>query len=480
MCPPQVLVAIGILAGLVAPSLRAQQSAPTGSLVNLVNSGRYGFNRLERLSAYANQATFNALDPLCNPAPQAPPPPVSACSALTRVTYENVRELVQTANELLSSGPTQYSLRTDEEGLGFALRWTAAEELSAPGTASSEFANTQIASVLSRITALRYGASGFTVANAKDSEALGAGAASESLDSRLGGFLNGAYGYGQRDPSEVEDAFAFDNRDLTLGVDYRFTSAFVLGFMVGHTQQAIDFDSTQSVVDGEIDSEGFSGTLYALYDWDGPYASMALAWQRLAIDIRRDIIYPSFNEDTESVYATARGETDSQTLTATLDLGWAFTAGAFGFDPYLRGEYRDIAIDSFKETSIDNLTGGPGGFDFAVGEQSLSSLDGTFGIKLQYTFTPSFGIVVPYVKGELHRNFDTDPFTVSATYNGQGNSSNPFDLPSDVRDKSFQVFAAGASLVLRRGWQAFAQYQRTEGLDLLEQQIISGGIRGEF
>src|SRR5688572_20474641 len=79
------------------------------------------FNPLEQAAASANQATFDRLDPLCGP--NAAP---GACAAGDRTVYGSVRELVHTANELSSDPAVEFSLGLDQEGLGFALRWTAA------------------------------------------------------------------------------------------------------------------------------------------------------------------------------------------------------------------------------------------------------------------------------------------------------------------------------------------------------------------
>lgn len=502
---PFKLWAAGLLSaffGLVSLSVQAQvtenpnsPTAVTGSLVDLVNSGRFNYNRLERLAAVANQATYNEL--LARGCGASATGPSAACPADAFRVFSNVRELVHTANELLgpNSGPSQFSLGLDGDGLGFALRWTAAEELSAPGSVAGEFANAQIASLMSRITALRYGATGFSVAGlalpsgakgllAKNGGGQGGGAgadAGDSIASRWGGFFDGAFGWGSRDPSEVEDAFDFDGTDIHLGVDYRFTRQFVFGGMFGYSDQEIDFDSTQSVVDGGIKSKGYGLMLYGLYEWDGPYVNASLGVQNLSHDSTRVITYPSFNINTESTYATAYGSTDSRNLSATLNGGWPLSRGAFGFEPYVRAEYRKIDIDAFDETSVHNSgsnAGQPAGFDFSFGSQSIKSLDTALGVKFQYVFTPSFGVIVPFARAEYHHNFETDPFTVTAVY--RGSSGSGFALPSDERDSNFTTYALGASMVLKFGWQAFFQYQRVAGLSYLDSQAISGGIRGEF
>jgi outer membrane lipase/esterase len=485
---------LGLLCGSGICGSAAAQDVQ-GSLVELMNSGRFQFNRLERQAAVANQAAYNALAPVCERQGE------SSCTAEQARVYANVRELVQTANEMLGSGATQYSLGLDEEGLGFALRWTAAEEMAAQSSAGSEFANNQLTSLMSRMTALRYGARGFSVVNvppgaredgvilAQERAPRGGGAAADADSpddfSRWGGFLDGSFGWGNRDPTEVEDAFDFDGMEVTFGVDYRFTPQLVLGAIAGHTEQEIDFDSRRSVVDGGIESDGYSLIVYGLHEWNGPYMSASLGWQRLSLDTTRRITYPSFNPDTESTDVTARGSTDSTTFSATFNSGWSLNWRAFGAEPYVRAEYRDMKLHGFGESSVYNTgsqAGRPAGFDMRFGDQHIKSLDTALGFRVQYALTPSFGVIVPYLKAELHWQLEDDPHAVNASYENMGSATPavPFDIVGDESDDSFYVAALGLSVVLRGGWQGFIQYQTVQSLDLLTNDVITGGVRAEF
>jgi len=457
------------------------QAVPTNSLSTLINSGQYKFNRLERLSAIGNENAYKQLLPVCGNLQG----PGAGCSIDQFRVFKIAEELMHSANELLAVGPTQYSLRVDNEGLGFALRWTAAEEMSAPGAVSTEFANTQVASVMSRITALRFGASGSTIASISEQPRGGSAGAddSELSASRWGVYLNGGFGYGKRHPTELEDAFAFDGKNFTLGTDYRFTPRLVFGAMLGHDTQRVDFDSSQSVVSGDMKISGTGVTLYGLYEWQGPYVDMALGMQRMSIDSTRRINYPSFNINVEPVNAVATGKTNSMNTVATIDFGWPFNFDALGIDPFLRVEYRNVKIDGFDESSVytsGSRTGMPAGYAFSFADQSLKSTEGIVGVKLQYAIKPSFGVIVPYLKAELHKNFSTDSFDVNATYSGQSYAGSEFTLPSDERVSNYRVYAGGFSMVLPHGWQVFAQYQGTSGIPYLGHHIISGGVRGEF
>jgi outer membrane autotransporter protein len=464
-------------------------------------------NPLERLAAKANQAVYNALTapgtgsangaPICDPTLGNTAPTTGRCTGNVYKIFARVRELVDTANVIgNSTGPRLYTLGLDARGLGLALRWTAAEELSAQGTASTEFSNGQINSLANRIAALRFGAFGFRVALNNDSSGgastystedhtVGgaAGADGEALASPWGGFLNGSYGYGRKSDTTnlgaYEDAFAFDGADLSGGVDYRFGPHYVLGGMLGYSKRRIDFDSTQSTTDGRIRSNGESLMVYGLWETDEFFMSGSVGWQRLNHDFVRRISYPSLNPLVSSVNETAGSSTHSNALLATLTGGYDFRLRALTVEPYLKMDYQGIKIAAFTEA-------GANGFDFNYGEQTIKSLDGAFGLKLQYVFTPRFGVIVPYFRGEIHKEFDDKQRLISAEYAalasvGLANAASVnFDIPSDKRKNSFGVLAGGFSLVFKHGLQAFAQYEQVVNLPTIASRTISGGIRYEF
>src|SRR5882757_9964471 len=103
----RLLAALGLACGASG----AMAQAVTGSLVDV--SANSNFNALERAAARANQATYNQLLTTCGAGQN--------CTPGDLVVFQNTRELVETANELLGNGSTQFSLGLDSEGLGFAL-----------------------------------------------------------------------------------------------------------------------------------------------------------------------------------------------------------------------------------------------------------------------------------------------------------------------------------------------------------------------
>ena len=134
------------------------------------------------------------------------------------------------------------------------------------GAATTKFAASQLSALATRLSVLRWGVSGLrTVDNLDEGagdtlvagvnhHARGGGASSDVPRdfSRWGSFIDGSYGYGSKDPTDLEDAFDFDGQEVTVGIDYRFKPSLVAGAIFGYSQKEIDFDSSRSIVDGGI------------------------------------------------------------------------------------------------------------------------------------------------------------------------------------------------------------------------------------
>jgi uncharacterized protein YhjY with autotransporter beta-barrel domain len=479
------IVAVGLTLGM--PSVALGQAENT-SLVDA--AAAFGFNALERAAASANQGTYNQLFGPCVLGQ-------GACSPGDLDVFENTRELVETANELLGRGSTQFSLGLDAEGLGFALRWTAAEEFAGQGAATTKFASSQLSALGTRLAVLRWGVSGLRRAGLQQDgdgdvlladargRALGGGASGDLAESyRWGSFIDGSFGYGSKEPTDLEDAFDFDSQEVTIGLDYRFSPSLVAGVIIGYSDKEIDFDSSLSIVDGGIVSDGVSGIFFGMLEGDRAYLTASLGYQQLTHDTTRRITYPSFNPTVASVDSTATSSADSSAILATASAGYPFRFGAFAIEPTVDVSYSDITVDAFTERSRSvSSTTDP--FDLRVGEQSIESLVVAPALKLQYVFRPRFGTLIPYLIGRYHAELSNDAREVSAQYADAivalaGDPGSDFAVSTDEPDDEYYTAAGGFTVVLGNGLNGYIQYLQVFEFENYEDAVITGGFRYEF
>ncbi len=416
------------------------------------------------------------------------------CTGQTFALFDNLRKLVHSANALVGSGSTEFSLDINIVRLGNALRWNAAEEYAAQGSLSNEFAKGQLDGLASRLGALRLGASGFSLglvpAGSTNALALahtsGGGASADEF-SRWGGFLNYAYTSGKRAPTSFENAFDFRGHEITLGTDYRLLDNLVVGGVFGLVDQSIEFDSRRSVVGGGVESSGFSLMPFAMYYFDNFYISGSLGYQRLSFDSSRTIRYASLNPDVSGVDTAATSKTSGRILSQFAEAGYTFSHGALTLEPYFNLNMAQIRIDGFVEEDINNDA-----YDMIIDDQKYNSLEGTLGVTVQYTFSPPFGVLIPYASVEQVTQARTKSRTLGARYASAATSESLFDITTDELDGSYNVVTLGLASVIRGarqrtlgsavsgGVQGFVHYQRVENLKHHDIDMISLGLRYEF
>jgi uncharacterized protein YhjY with autotransporter beta-barrel domain len=466
-------------------------TARAQSLLDMVNAlgtqGVFQFDALERDAAIANDTAFVKIRALCGLGPQNAAP---TCTGATLTLFKRLRELEDTANELLGNrGETQFSLHLDPQDISEALRWTAPEEYAAQGSMASKFVNSQASVLANRFAALRFAASGVNLAQvgssgawnsngfsyAYNGSARGGGAGADSSDSffsRVSIFANGGFGSGEKAPTTYEDAFFFDSTEVSAGADVRLTNRLVIGILLGHTEKRVDFNAARSIVEGSIRGNGQSALAYLQYETDSAFVNLAVGAQHLSLGTRRRITYPSNNPDVLPIDVTSLSKTGASAFIATLGTGYSFHWRGLTAEPYLNVQNVRTTIAAFTEHSDD-------GFDIDTPSQTIQSLEGSVGLRAQYAILNPFGVIVPYVYGEARRQFRDSARNIASGYSGDGGTTD-FNLPTDDPVKHYYVVGAGGSVVLKYGLQGFMQYSRVLDYTNYTDHTVSGGIRWEF
>jgi hypothetical protein len=484
-----------LLLGIASNQTLADLTDPT--LMNTVYS-----SEIEKQAAIANQQVYDDLSAQgCNDTDASA---TANCSGATFFVWQNVRELVHTANDELGVGPTEYSLGGDtSETLPLALRWTAAEEFSTQGDLTESFVTNALTGLSNRVTALRSGVRGFNLAvNGYNNETLtndlyggAAGDGNSEAWSPWGAFLNASHTWGNKGNSSREAAYDFDGASLNGGFDYRINSNWVAGVTLSYTNERLDFDSSKTpAVDGEVEMDAYSIIPFAFWQTDEWFILGSLGYQQAQFENTRDIKYPTANNNSEATNTTAISKNDSNSITATLGAGFFWVPPEypmFAFEPSIGINYRKTSIEEYTEKDIKN-----DGFNFEVEEQNIDSIEGVLGVKAQYTFTPGFAVLVPFIEAQRFVEHIDDEHTINATYANiadQGlNPNATFQLKTNNPEDDYMMYTVGLTAVLRGsrqvaadgsasgGLQAFASASAIKGIANYEQYILNGGLRYEF
>jgi outer membrane autotransporter protein len=413
--------------------------------------------------------------------------------------FATCRSMVHTANELSNEEdggdrPARDSLGLNEDQLADSLQQIATEEFASTQSMAAEISNNRVDPMLTRLAAIRGGATGFNVSGFQaysDSELLadgswadgqsemrGGSAGDDSVGSALGGFANISYGTGTRDGTDRTNEFDFDGYSLTFGLDYRFDNGVIFGGALSYYDLESEFDESPTVAGGDSDADGFGGFIYSTWYSGNFYVDGLLGYAVSNYDLRRNIVIPNANSPGDSITETAKASPDSTDLSASIGAGYNWSLGSASINPYGRLNYLSVDIDSYKEKGAE-----ASGLNLAVEGQDWKSLTTALGAQFNYVFSTDTGVVIPQFKlGWVHQ-FEDDAIIFDAVYIDDPRKDNPNNTlraATDEPDSDYFELGLAVSGVFKGGVQVFASYDTLLGFEDLSTHLFTLGGRWEF
>ncbi len=353
------------------------------------------------------------------------------------------------------------------------------------------FANTQYASIMDRLMALRGGARGLSLAGLNVivdgkmvplaqiedmvKKLLGGGASADAsaadepgglLSDKWGLWMRGNFSFGEKETTAASPAFDADQWAFVAGTDYRFSDNAVFGAALSYGSSSVDF----ALDDGALDTDSLSLSLYgSAYAAKNFYFDGIFNYSTSSYDASRNITYV---DGTGLITADAAGDTDGQTLSGGLSAGYDFLAGGLTISPNLGFFYIDTTIDGFTET-------GAGGLNLIYDQQAFKSLTGNAGLRLTYAWNVSWGVLLPHLRVDYVREFedDVDVFGVRFANDPNAASTPPVLVATENPDQSYWRLAGGFSAQFKHGISGYIEYQRLEGFEFVNFQDVSIGLR---
>ena len=469
----------------------------------------------------ANQITLIVTDNVGNTATdtavitvgEAEPPPVETPALAELDLKPNQREVAKTLDDLcprleelsLNQGEGGTELTADQQDLlnrcfgiindestaeqQTALDELGAQDINAMRTQALIFSRTQHQGVMDRLLALRAGERGTSVAGlgirigdkyisaeqVADSlkRAFGGGASADEpgglLDNRLGFWLRGNYGTGEKDATTADDGFESDQWGFTGGADYRFGTSTVAGISLGYGESDLDFSPAGQ---GNLVTKSLSASLYGSAYLGNFYFDGVFNYADADYDSQRNIIY---TESGVEIDRTALGATGGESFSGGLSVGYDFIAGGFTISPTIGYFAVDTAIDPFSET-------GAQGLNLAYDEQNYESATGNAGLRISYAWKTNWGVVIPHFRGTYVREFEdaTEVFSVrfaSDPFASSADPTPPIIVMTDEPDDSYFRLAAGMSAQFPYDISGYFEYQRLEAFDSVDFQDFTIGLR---
>lgn len=384
-----------------------------------------------------------------------------------------------------------------------ALQALTAEEANTAQTNIIEIGTASRSHIADRLVSLRNAGVGAGLASNYGPGQFGysttGGAAGDSdgalSDGRLGIFLQGSYGSGDKDPTDFEAGYDLSSTGVTAGVDYRFSDTGVVGLAIGYNKADSDFtrDSTGANLGGSFDTDGFTGSLFGSWTaYDGfAYIDLIASYGSVDYDSERHIVYTVVAPPgqlngvvlpaVDNVDRVARGSTSGETMSVGMSTGLNFDIGGLSIGPQIALNYLDLSVDGFTEKGADEL-------DLKYGRQSAESFQMQLGFGLTYAIGTGAGVFVPYGSAAWINEMINDQDSFQLRYvsdpcarSGPGiTQCSYFDVTSDSPDQSFFRWSVGVSAVFANGFGAFVDYTALAGLSSVSYGEATIGLRFQF
>lgn len=287
-------------------------------------------------------------------------------------------------------------------------------------------------------------------------------AAGDDSYERLGVFVNGNIGFGDRRTTVNEAGYNLDTHGGTVGVDYRLTDNFLLGTAFAYNNASSRYFNNL----GEMEADNYSGAIYgSFFTEDGFFIDGIFSGSHIDYSTSRRIQY-NFGEN---INTNALGDNSGNEFNVSMNTGYNFNYGGLTITPQVRVDYTSSQVDALNER-------GGLGWALHVDEQDFDSMQTAGGLQLNYAVNLPWAIIVPMVRAEYIHEFKNDQRNIRAFFI-QDPSQTQFNIMTDKPDRDYIVMSAGVSAQFMHGISAFVNYDTVQAHSYVSNHNFAGGVR---
>jgi uncharacterized protein with beta-barrel porin domain len=351
------------------------------------------------------------------------------------------------------------------------LTLIAPTQISSTPATGQAVGKVQVSNIGQRLANIRAGATGFSASGFAISGAAasigegfagptgsegkgGSSVLAPSPGNRWGVFLTGLGEFTNVDSTPNAAGYNVDTGGFTLGVDYRLTPNFALGFTAGYAHTTVNLDGG-----GDIDVNGGKLGFYATAFANGFYLDTAVSGG------------PSgYNTHRTALQGTASGDTNGADFNFLVATGYDWKKGDLTIGPTASFQFSYTSLDGFTETgSLAPLK---------FPSQNYESERSAFGAKASYDWKVGHITVIPQVSAAWQHEYGSAAYTVTANFaNGAGNS---FTVSGPQIGRDSLLIGAGASVVWNDRVTTYLYYDGEVARTNYQSHNVSGGVRISF
>lgn len=301
-----------------------------------------------------------------------------------------------------------------------------------------------------------------------------AAASADDVGSRgIGLFFTSDYERFAQDNTRFETGFKRDTIGATGGIDYVVSPSVLFGLALNYAHDFGDYDGAGGGFDhnsyGVLLFTSFSPTPRMFVDLVGGYIRKDYEFERR---VSIDIVGANSSVAPLLVAGKTQADTDSDEFRFSAYSGYDFILGNVTLGPRLGVNYRDIAIEGFRES-------GNTGVELAYDNQNIVSLTTSAGVYVSIAINTVFGVIVPQSTIEYVHEFLDDQRSVGFRL-VQDLTGRKFLYQTDPPDRDYMNLAFGVSMIFPGGVTGFANFRELVGYRDRSSHAVSLGVRFPF
>lgn len=285
---------------------------------------------------------------------------------------------------------------------------------------------------------------------------------------RLSAFGVADYSASDREATAKGDAYNQHNEAVILGLDYRFSNTLFAGATFNYLTGDTDFTGADGPL-GSTDVDSYVFGLHGSKYWGNVYLDALVTYGEFDLDIER---IDNTGPGPSSRYGASP---DGNISSADITLGYVHSHNRWRVTPATKLLYMDGSIDGYLENLRSDFIFAPP--PRAVEKQDFEALNAELSVQFDYVVLKNWGVLIPSLKLAYNHEFE-DPHTVRGARIGLGEGS--FAERPEAPDADTASVRLGVSAQLKRGWSAFASFEKLFEHSYIDRNNIVAGIRYEF
>ncbi|MCK9606803.1 MAG: autotransporter outer membrane beta-barrel domain-containing protein [Methylomonas sp.] len=268
-----------------------------------------------------------------------------------------------------------------------------------------------------------------------------------------------------------EDGYNASIPAVTLGGGYAILNNLEVGLAFNYANAKGNYNSG-----GGFDSNSYTPLLYINYlPFDNAFANLALSYTRRNQTTDRFAVAGTTGGTPTTIGGITTGNFNANQYTLNFLSGYDFAIDNITIGPRVGVDVRQWEINSYHESSNTGL-------ELRYNDQHQTSLQTTLGLFASSAHSFSFGVIVPQVNVAWVHEHANDSRIINAHFIQAADSTTGpgffFQTENPARD--WALIDVGASLLMQKGLQAFANFTTIQGNSNFESYGGNVGVRMEW